>query len=78
MELAVLDKNDVSSNCYTIDLGTLPNEQDFCFYFKVENLKMIEGDYEVEISDKNISQFTSVHTALMYWIALETDSYNNS
>lgn len=77
LQLAVLDKNDVSSNCYTIDLGEVGDNQDFCFYFKVENLKMIEGDYDVEISDKNISQFTSTNNELIYWIALETDSKYN-
>lgn len=78
LELAVLDKNDVSSNSYTIDLG---GEQhgDFCFYFKVENLKMIDGDYSVDISDKNISQFinSTGSTDIIYWIALETDSKYN-
>jgi len=77
LQLAVLDKNDVSSNCYTIDLGEIGDNQDFCFYFKVENLKMIEADYDVKISDKNISQFTSTNNELIYWIALETDSRYN-
>ena len=74
LELAVLDKNDVTSNCYTIDLG-VTSDEDFCFYFKVENLKMIEGDYTVNISKQNISQF--IGTDVMYWIALETDSKYN-
>jgi len=77
LQLAVLDKNDVSSNCYTIDLGEIGDNQDFCFYFKVENLKMIEADYDVKNSDKNISQFTSTNNELIYWIALETDSRYN-
>ena len=75
LELAVLDKNDVTSNCYTIDLGEVAGGHDFCFYFKVENLKMIEGDYNVNISDKNISQFSG--NDVVYWIALETDSKYN-
>jgi len=75
LELAVLDKNDVTSNCYTIDLGEVAGGHDFCFYFKVENLKMIEGDYNVDISNKNISQFSG--NDVVYWIALETDSKYN-
>jgi len=75
LELAVLDKNDVTSNCYTIDLGEVAGGHDFCFYFKVENLKMIEGDYTVNISKQNISQF--IGTDVVYWIALETDSKYN-
>tara|TARA_R100001594_G_scaffold117141_1_gene152334 strand:+ start:6997 stop:7680 length:684 start_codon:yes stop_codon:yes gene_type:complete len=75
LQLAVLDKSDVTSNCYTIDLGEIAGGHDFCFYFKVENLKMIEGDYNVDISDKNISQFSG--SDVVYWIALETDSKYN-
>jgi len=75
LELAVMDKNDVTSNCYTIDLGDDAGGHDFCFYFKVENLKMIEGDYTVNISKQNISQF--IGTDVVYWIALETDSKYN-
>ena len=75
LQLAVLDKSDVTSNCYTIDLGEIAGGNDFCFYFKVENLKMIEGDYNVDISDKNISQFSG--SDVVYWIALETDSKYN-
>ena len=75
LQLAVLDKNDVTSNCYTIDLGEVAGGKEFCFYFKVENLKMIEGDYNVDISNKNISQFSG--NDVVYWIALETDSKYN-
>ena len=75
LQLAVLDKNDVTSNCYTIDLGEVAGGKEFCFYFKVENLKMIEGDYNVSISEKNISQFSG--NDVVYWIALETDSKYN-
>ena len=49
---------------------------DYKFYFKVENLKIIPGDYDVEISSKNISHFTnkSNDKTIQYWIALEPDS----
>ncbi|HIJ11065.1 TPA: hypothetical protein HA278_03325 [Candidatus Woesearchaeota archaeon] len=75
VELVVLDKNDVGSNTYSVDVGDmLDSESEFIFYFKVENLKIIEGDYTVDISDKNISQFTHSSNDVKYWIALETDS----
>ena len=43
-------------------------------YFKVENLKVIKGDYSVEISSQGISHFTHSILPVEYWIALEPDS----
>ena len=72
----VMDKSDVTTNNYSIELGNLPtSDNDFCFYFKAENLKLLPGDYDVSISDKVISQFKNKNLDLTYWIALESDSY---
>ena len=71
----VMDKADATTNNYSIELGDLPNSDDFCFYFKAENLKLLPGDYDVSISDKVISQFKNKNLDLTYWIALESDSY---
>lgn len=76
--LVVTDKSDPSSNRYSIELGDLPNgDQDFMFYFKAENLKLLTGSYDVEISEKVVSQFTHKDLNLQYWIALESDSTYN-
>ena len=75
MELVALDKKDSTSNNYSIDLGALSHDDhDFEFYFKVENLKLMSGDYDVEVTDKGVSKFTSKSLDLTYWIALESDS----
>ena len=42
------------------------------FYFKVENLKLLSGDYEVEVSEAGISRFKNVNKDVEYYIALET------
>ncbi len=80
--LIVLDKADPSSNQYSIELSDLTpedlNNNDFCFYFKAENLKLLSGDYDVEISEKVVSQFTHKDIKLQYWIALESDSTYNA
>jgi len=75
----VMDKADATTNNYSIELGNLPHaDDDFCFYFKAENLKLLPGDYDVSISDKVISQFKNQNLDLTYWIALESDSnYRN-
>jgi hypothetical protein len=75
MELVALDKNDTSSNNYSVDLGE--TDADFEFYFKVENLKLLPGDYNVEITEKIVSKFTHEVFDLSYWIALEPDSKYN-
>ena len=38
---------------------------------------MISGDYNVEISEKVVSQFTHTTEDLKYWVALESDSTYN-
>ena len=76
LEIVALDKADATSNNYSIELGDLPHgNNDFTFYFKAENLKMLPGDYDVKITDKVISQFKKVNDELTYWIALESDSH---
>ena len=49
-----------------------PERQNFCYCFKVENLKLMEGSYHVTISNKNIASFTSTSQSEQnYFIAME-------
>jgi len=49
-----------------------PDRQEFCYCFKVENLKLVDASYHVTISNKNIANFNSIsHSELNYFIALE-------
>ena len=52
------------------------NETDntFVFNFKVENIKIIPGSYEVVVSSKLLSKFQNTQYDLKYFIALEPDS----
>ena len=70
--LTVRDKKNSGSNSFKIEVGQ--TESTFNFNLKVENLKLISGDYDVLISQKNLSQFTSHSRPVTYWIALEPDS----
>jgi len=74
IELVSMDKKDSTSNNYSVEVGTNSNNEDFEFYFKVENLKLMPGDYNVEVTEKVVSKFTNKSTDLSYWIALESDS----
>jgi hypothetical protein len=74
VELVAMDKKDSTSNNYSVEVGTNDKNEDFEFYFKVENLKLMPGDYDVEVTEKVVSKFTNQTTDLSYWIALESDS----
>ena len=70
--LTVRDKKNSGSNSYNIEVGDTVKV--FQFNMKVENLKIIPGDYDVIISSKNLSKFTNHARAITYFIALEPDS----
>ena len=71
--LKVCDKKNNTSNTYDITVGENATA-DYTFYFKVENLKMISGNYDVSVSSKSISHFQNTKLPIQYWIALEPDS----
>ena len=72
IRLVVRDKKNDTSNEYSIVVGE--TDKDFTFNFKVENLKIIPGSYDVVVSEKLLSKFTNERYNLSYWIALEPDS----
>jgi len=72
VKLVVRDKKNDTSNEYSITVGE--TDAEFCFNFKVENIKILPGTYEVVISEKLLSRFVSKNYNLTYYIALEPDS----
>ena len=73
VKLVVRDKKNDTSNNFDIVVGEGATA-DYTFYFKVENMKMIPGDYDVSVSSKSISHFKNKKLPIEYWIALEPDS----
>ena len=71
--LKVCDKKNDTSNSFDIVVGQGATA-DYTFYFKVENMKMLDGDYDVSVSSKSISHFKNKKLPIEYWIALEPDS----
>ena len=49
-------------------------DDSFEFNFKVENIKILPGTYDVVVSKKLLSRFTCQNYNLKYYIALEPDS----
>jgi len=72
VKLVVHDKKNDTSNTHEEIVGETDSE--FCFNFKVENIKILPGTYEVVVSKKLLSRFESKNHELTYYIALEPDS----
>ena len=72
IRLVVRDKKNDTSNEYSIIVGE--TDKEFVFNFKVENIKIIPGAYDVVVSSKLLSKFTNSNYNLVYYIALEPDS----
>jgi|TARA_B100000131_G_scaffold207168_1_gene199258 hypothetical protein len=70
--LVVRDKKNDTSNDFSIVVGETDNK--FSFNFKVENIKILPGTYQVAISEKLLSRFVNENYNLTYYIALEPDS----
>ena len=72
IKLVVSDKKNDTTNEFAIVVGETAKK--FTFNFRVENIKIITGAYDVVISSKLLSRFTCTSIPLTYYIALEPDS----
>ena len=72
IKLVVRDKKNDTSNEFAVVVGE--TDKVFSFNFKVENIKIIPGAYNVIVSQKLLSKFTNTSCDLKYYIALEPDS----
>jgi len=72
VKLVIRDKKNDTSNDFSIIVGETSSE--FVFNFKVENIKIIPGTYEITVSQKLLAKFTNKNYDLTYYIALEPDS----
>jgi len=70
VRLVATDTKNPTSNEFAIEVGSTTAK--FDFVFKVENFKMISGNYQVAISAKGISHFKGA--VAQYWIATESGS----
>ena len=72
VKILVRDKKNDTSNNYAVTVGE--TDAVFSFNFKVENIKILPGTYEVVVSQRLLSRFVSKNHDLTYFIALEPDS----
>lgn len=77
LDVKVTSVSDNTANSFNVQVdvvGELPDE-DFSFVFNINNLKLLNSNYRIEISKKLISKFySSDHESLEYFIALEKTS----
>ena len=69
INLSVNDKKNETSNVYSLPVGKTDDE--FCYCLKMENLKLLAGSYDVQISNPKVAKFTG--SSVSYWIALEPE-----
>ena len=72
VKIVVRDKKNDTSNEFAVVVGD--TDKEFSFNFKVENIKILPGTYDVIVSQKLLSRFVSKNHDLTYYIALEPDS----
>ena len=72
INLVATDVHNSSSDEYRSELGE--TGMVFNMVFKIENLKLYAGDYDVELTSKGISKFSHISSNLQYFIATESDS----
>ena len=73
IRIKALDVNNDSTDTFQVVLDEKSGHT-FRFVFKTENMKMVSGNYDVEISSKGISHFSLQGAKLQYWIATESTS----
>lgn len=80
VNIKVFDSKDSSANIYNIQLANDAGykEGQFEFVININNLKLLDGDYEVNISSKLISEWKNTTKPVKYYIALEKNSNYNS
>ena len=72
--LTVVDNTDATSNAFEIVVPGTFESENFTFVMNIANLKLISGDYDVEVSSRLISKFTNKGADVEYFIALEKSS----
>lgn len=75
VKISVVDSEDATANTFSIDVeGEYPEGVDFNFILNVNNIKVVNEDYDVEVSSKLISHFKSKQSTIEYFIAVEKSS----
>jgi hypothetical protein len=69
--LTAFNAKDDSAHTNSIEVAE-GNGKTFKMVFLTDNLKMIPGSYDVEISAKGLASFKNKNVDLQYWVATES------
>lgn len=69
ISIQTMNVKNSTSNSFSYEVGK--SSKKFQMVFKVENMKMMAGSYDVAISSKKITQFKSTDSTLVYTIVNE-------
>jgi hypothetical protein len=72
LSIQAMDIKNPTGDVYSLNL--CDTEHTFKFIFRKDNLKLVPGEYNVDISSKRISRFVSADGNLEYFIAIEDGS----
>jgi hypothetical protein len=72
--LTVLDPENSTSNTFSIEIPGTYESESFNFTWNIENLKILPGDYNVQLSSKLMSKWVHTEANVTYWIAIEKSS----
>lgn len=70
----VSDLNDPTSNTYKIVVEENYDGSKFMFNFKMENIKILQGDYKVNFAKNVVGEFVHKTMSLTYWFAMEANT----
>jgi hypothetical protein len=71
----VLDLSDPTSNSYKVVIDdNYESDVDFQFNFKIENIKILPGDYVINFAKNIVAEFVNQNIKLKYWFAMEANT----
>jgi len=70
IKLILSDKENDTSNTYDLSVAGTAIDS-FALDLKIENIRLLPGDYTVKVSKHKISEWTNTDLDLIYYIALE-------
>lgn len=74
VQIQTFDAKDDSADVNTTDLTSAGTGKKYRMIFATDNLRFIEGAYEVKIASKGIAHFKNTTVPIEYWVMAETGS----
>lgn len=68
----VMDPKNPSANTFSVEVGD--TDRDFDIYIKLENIKLLPGNYKVSLSSKKLAKFDNTGSSYALYVANEKNS----